>query len=58
MNIKRLMLESVNNVRDIGGYPIDEKSMTKWGVFLRSADLTEISSCDMDVLYNYGIKRL
>lgn len=44
------------NTRDLGGYPISQNKMTKWGVFLRSADLTNINDIDRRLLYDYGIK--
>ena len=56
MKIKRLKLEAVDNVRDLGGYPISANAITKWGLFLRSADLEGITKNDIDLLLNYGIK--
>ena len=56
MNQRRLVLERVDNVRDLGGYPIGEKGITKWQCFLRSADLADISDGDKDLLYDYGVR--
>ena len=58
MNKKRIPLASVHNVRDLGGYPIGAKNMTRWGVFLRSADLSDITDCDRDKLFDYGIRTI
>jgi len=58
LNIKRLELKSIYNVRDLGGYPIGTKGVTKWGVFLRCADLAEIGKYDMDMLFDYGIRTI
>jgi len=54
-NIKRLPLSEIFNVRDLGGYPINGDSMTKWGVFFRSGDLSPNAN-DIDLLYKYGIR--
>lgn len=58
MNKKRLNLEGVYNVRELGGYPIGANDMTKWGVFLRCADLADITENDMALLLNYGIRTI
>ena len=55
---KRLELEGVYNVRELGGYPISVNAMTKWGVFLRSADLAEITENDVNLLFDYGIRTI
>lgn len=55
MNYKRLPLESVCNVRDIGGYPTS-KGYTKWNVFLRSEGLECVTNHDATFLYDYGIR--
>lgn len=56
--IKRLSLDGVYNIRDLGGHIINENTMTKWGVFLRSADLADITLNDMDILYEYGVRTI
>ena len=58
INTRRLHLEKAYNVRDLGGYPLCGNTVTKWGVFYRSADLAEINKNDMDLLYDYGIKTI
>lgn len=57
-NVRRLILEGVHNVRDLGGYFTDNNGITKWGVFLRSADLYEITQNDRDALYQYGVRTI
>ena len=56
-NLKRLPLLEIFNVRDLGGYPIDENTMTKWGVFFRSGDLSPNVN-DIDYLYKHGIRTI
>ncbi|MCL2775084.1 MAG: tyrosine-protein phosphatase [Oscillospiraceae bacterium] len=58
MNIRRLDLEGAYNVRDLGGYSVSSNGITKWGVFLRSDDLAEITKNDMDLLSKYGINTI
>lgn len=57
-NIKRLPLAGVFNVRELGGYPINNYGMTKWHTFVRSADLASVDDNDKDLLYNYGIRTI
>jgi len=54
-NILRLPLHDTFNVRDLGGYPINENAITKWGVFYRSGQVSP-NSHDIDLLYKYGIR--
>lgn len=62
MNIKnhmiRLPLQGAFNVREIGGYPTNKGGVTKWGVFLRSGDLSLINDNDINLLYEYGIRTI
>jgi len=51
----RLPLQETFNVRDLGGYPINENAITKWGVFYRSGQVSP-NSRDIDLLYKYGIR--
>ena len=55
-NIRRLELEGVYNIRELGGYYINADTVTKWGVFLRSANLATVTANDRDMLYNYGVR--
>lgn len=54
-NIKRIPLAGVYNVRDLGGYQADG-GITKWGVYLRSAAMDNITDQDAAFLYQYGIR--
>ena len=54
----RLPLESLKNVRELGGYPIKDKKSTKYHSFLRSDNLTDISARDAEFLTNYGVKTI
>jgi protein-tyrosine phosphatase len=49
-------LEGAYNARELGGFPINRNSMTKWGIFLRSDDLAAITQNDMNLLYDYGTR--
>jgi protein-tyrosine phosphatase len=53
-----LELEGVCNVRELGGYPAGLDGITKWGVFLRSADLADATENDKDLLFGYGIRTI
>lgn len=54
-NTIRLPLKNTFNVRDMGGYPINENKITKWGVFFRSGDIAP-NSYDIGLLYKYGVR--
>ena len=54
-NMIRLPLNETFNVRDLGGYPINENAMTKWGVFYRSGQVSS-NNHDIDLIYKYGIR--
>lgn len=54
-NIRRIPLAGVYNVRDLGGYQADG-GITKWGVYLRSAAMDNITDQDAAFLYQYGIR--
>ena len=54
-NIIRLPLHETFNVRDLGGYPINENAMTKWGVFYRGGQVSS-NNHDIDLIYKYGIR--
>lgn len=56
MGYKRLPLSCAYNVRDIGGYPVRNGGMTKWGTFLRSERLDHVTESDTSFLYRYGIR--
>lgn len=52
---KRIPLETLVNVRDLGGYAAMDGKITKYGVFLRSDCPVEISEKDIQYLFDYGI---
>jgi hypothetical protein len=54
-NTIRLPLHKTFNVRDLGGYPIDESAITKWGVFYRGGQISS-NDYDIDLIYKYGIR--
>lgn len=53
---KRLLLDCACNIRDIGGFPINNGKITKWKTFLRSEGLEHVSKKDAAFLYEYGIR--
>ncbi|GBU10976.1 hypothetical protein AwErysi_05920 [Erysipelotrichaceae bacterium] len=53
--IRRFNFEKVYNMRELGGYPIGEKSLTKWGAFLRSDCLENLKEKEIEVLCKYGV---
>ena len=55
MNRTRLILETTYNTRELGGLPIDNKRQVKWGVLLRSDDVSKLSKKDQEELKAYGM---
>lgn len=55
---KRYPLESLSNFRDLGGYPTKNGGITKYGVFFRSASMSNVSGKDLKVLKEMGIKKI
>ena len=51
---KRLPLQGLKNIRDLGGYPIPGGT-TRYGVFLRSEIPSELSEGDLAFLRDYGL---
>lgn len=56
MHYIRLPLANSLNTRDLGGYAAKEGSVTKFGVFLRSDDISELTEGDKSFLYDYGVR--
>lgn len=52
----RLPLGNAANVRDLGGYPAREGSVTKFHVFLRGDRLDFLDEQDLKTLYAYGVR--
>ena len=53
---RNLNLDSVQNLRDLGGYSTKEGRKTKWGVFLRSGDMSAMTKDDQAALLRHGIR--
>ena len=53
---RNLNLDSVQNLRDLGGYSTKEGRKTKWGVFLRSGDMSAMTKDDQAALLRQGIR--
>ena len=53
---RNLNLDSVQNLRDLGGYSTKEGRKTKWGIFLRSADMSAMTKDDQAALLRQGIR--
>ena len=51
-----LKLVSVENARDLGGYPTRAGGLTQWRRFVRTADMHELSPTDSEALADYGIR--
>jgi len=51
----RLPLEGTFNTRDIGGYACADGHVTKFGAFLRSDDLSNLTERDFNTLHSYGL---
>ena len=52
---RRLPLEEISNIRDLGGYPTKGGGHTKFGVFVRSARPCHITEGDKEFLKSYGV---
>jgi len=52
---KRIPLETLVNVRDLGGFAARHGKVTKYGVFLRSDCPINLSQHDLEFLQEYGI---
>ena len=53
---RNLNLGSVQNLRDLGGYSTKEGRKTKWGIFLRSGDMSAMTKDDQAALLRQGIR--
>lgn len=52
----RLPLEGAKNVRELGGYPAQNGTPTKWRSFLRADGLSRLTEDDARFLYDYGVR--
>lgn len=55
MYFNRLPLEASFNTREHGGYATATKGITNWKTFLRSDDISLLTTEDIDFLINYGL---
>ena len=53
---RHLALEGTYNTRDIGGYATGDDRQTRWGVYLRSDSLHQLSEDDRQRLREYGLR--
>ena len=53
---RNLNLDSVQNLRDLGGYSTKDGRKTKWGRFLRSGDMSAMTEDDQEALPTQGIR--
>ena len=51
-----LDIESAQNIRDLGGYSTEDGTTTKWGRFVRSGDMDQLTRADQKKLIRYGIR--
>lgn len=56
LNWVRLPIDSVDNCRELGGYNTQYGEQTKWHAFLRSSELSRLSTEDIAFLKAYGVK--
>lgn len=55
MPTRRLLLETLYNVRDLGGFPTKDGRITKFGVFVRSEAPVGLTPQDLNRLKSYGV---
>lgn len=54
-NYARLPLKKAYNVRELGGYPAENRKPTKYHAFLRTDNLEHLEPDDMEFLKSYGV---
>lgn len=54
--IRRLALENLYNVRDLGGFYCQDGSSTRWQSFFRADNLGQASEKDLLTLQDFGVK--
>lgn len=52
---RRLPLDGLKNIRDLGGYPVN-MDVTQYGRFIRSSSTDSLTNSDMIFLRKYGVK--
>ena len=53
---RHIPLGSVQNLRDLGGYSTIDGGSTRWGVFLRSAGMSQMTDTDRQKIVDYGVR--
>ena len=53
---RNLNLDSVQNLRDLGGYSTKDGRKTKWSTFLRSGDMSAMTEDDQEAFLRQGIR--
>jgi protein-tyrosine phosphatase len=56
MYARRLLTESVSNMRELGGYATRDGGMTQWRRFVRSNFISTVTERETDFLRGYGIR--
>ena len=57
-HVRALDVEGAYNVRDLGGYETRDGRMTRWGKYLRSDTLADLSPAGVNALLEYGIQNI
>ena len=56
--VRHLPLEGAYNIRDLGGYKTSEGRTTRWGQYLRSDTLANLTQESANALVEYGIRNI
>ena len=57
-HVRALDIEGAYNVRELGGYETRDGRMTRWGKYLRSDTLANLSPAGVNTLLEYGIQNI
>jgi protein tyrosine/serine phosphatase len=57
-NERILPLTGASNFRDLGGYPLVDAGLTRWGSLFRSDSLHELTDTDVEVLRQLGLRTI
>lgn len=53
-----IQLQHAENIRDMGGYQTKTGNVTRLKKLVRSADLSQLSKEDQELLYTYGVRKI
>jgi protein-tyrosine phosphatase len=56
MYARRLLINKVHNMRELGGYATPDGGMTAWRRFIRSDVPLNLDAADIRFLYDYGVR--